>query len=45
VFGGCQSSLFDAFPLLPVNRLIQIDEKRTMKATEHDKYENIAGSV
>jgi hypothetical protein len=24
---------------------IKRDEKRNMKATEHDKYENIAGSV
>jgi hypothetical protein len=24
---------------------IKIDEKGTLKATEHDKYENIAGSV
>jgi hypothetical protein len=23
----------------------EIDEKRTLKATKHDKYENIAGSV
>jgi hypothetical protein len=25
--------------------LIKIDEKGTLKATEHDKYEDIAGSV
>jgi hypothetical protein len=26
-------------------RSTEIDEKGTLKATEHDKYENIAGSV
>jgi hypothetical protein len=26
-------------------RFFKIDEKGTLKATEHDRYENIAGSV
>jgi uncharacterized membrane protein (Fun14 family) len=30
---------------LAVHKIIQIDEKETLKATEHDIYENIAGSV
>jgi hypothetical protein len=25
--------------------LVTVDDKGTLKATEHDKYENIAGSV
>jgi hypothetical protein len=30
---------------LLTEQLLEIDKKETLKDTEHDKYENIAGSV
>jgi hypothetical protein len=39
---------FERFALFipsPRDDLIEIDEKGTLKATEHNKYENISGSV
>jgi hypothetical protein len=44
------SYYFNIFTLLVKQKqyqqyIIMIDEKVTLKATEHDKYENISGSV